>query len=405
MAVFSVVTRKKITDSKPVSVYIRITHNSKTDYIKTNYKANYKSVEGTNVTARNILNLLDDTLERYSTILGQIDTTSYTVTEIKDLLLKETADVSFSDYFNEFIGEMSKSGRDNQAVNYVNAFNSLKKFMFGVDDVKKLRHQKVLFSDLKVSLLNDWVYSLRDTSRAKNHYPTCIRAVFRAGLKKFNDYDVGMNKIKNNPFEAVKIPKADVPEKRSISTANIKKLFNAEPTTRREQLGQDMAKMIFYLAGINLADIYTLEVKNLDRWTLKYNRHKTKDVRDDKSYFEIKVPDEIKPLFEKYKGNDRLFVFSEQYSETDNFTKAVNVGLRALCEVIGIQAVTSYTLRHSWATIARNSVKASIEDVAFCLNHASAHRITEDYIQKDFSIVNKINSKVIKYINSNKSVS
>jgi hypothetical protein len=45
-----------------------------------------------------------------------------------------------------------------------------------------------------------------------------------------------------------------------------------------------------------------------------------------------------------------------------------------------------------------------MEDVAFCLNHASAHRITEDYIKKDFSTVYRVNRKVIDRIFSGDSM-
>ena len=147
-----------------------------------------------------------------------------------------------------------------------------------------------------------------------------------------------------------------------------------------------------------MADLYTLEKSNYQDFYLKYNRHKTKSTREDKSYFEIFVVPEIRPLFEKYKGNEKLFIFGEQYREGDNFTKAVNIGLASICKALKVPAVTSYTFRHSWATIAQNDCKASTEDVAFALNHASAHRVTESYIKKDFSPIDKLNRKVIRQL-------
>ena len=82
----------------------------------------------------------------------------------------------------------------------------------------------------------------------------------------------------------------------------------------------------------------------------------------------------------------------------DNFTRGVNKGLESLCKRLEINRITSYYLRHAWATIAQNNCGASTELVAFCLNHASAHRITELYIVKDFSKIDTLNQRVIECV-------
>ena len=41
---------------------------------------------------------------------------------------------------------------------------------------------------------------------------------------------------------------------------------------------------------------------------------------------------------------------------------------------------------------------ASTELVAFCLNHASAHKVTELYIVKDFTKIDTLNQQVIERI-------
>jgi integrase len=141
-----------------------------------------------------------------------------------------------------------------------------------------------------------------------------------------------------------------------------------------------------------------LEPTALRNGKLCYNRTKTKGKRKDKAYIEVFASEEIFPLFEKYKGKNRLFVFSERYSNSDLFLTAVNNGLKSLCRKAGVQKITVYWLRHTWATIAQNKCGASTELVGFCLNHASAHRVTEGYIEKDFSPVDVLNRKVLNYI-------
>ena len=103
-------------------------------------------------------------------------------------------------------------------------------------------------------------------------------------------------------------------------------------------------------------------------------------------------------ILEIYKGKIRLFNFKDTYADADNFSKAVNFGLKSLCRKAKVQVITTYWLRHSWATLAQNECGASTEEVAFALNHASAHRVTERYIEKDFTPIDKLNEKVIEFI-------
>lgn len=59
--------------------------------------------------------------------------------------------------------------------------------------------------------------------------------------------------------------------------------------------------------------------------------------RRDHAYLEIKLPDILMPLFDKYKaGQDSpyLFMFAERYSSEDSFNANVNIGIRILCEKV-----------------------------------------------------------------------
>ena len=57
-----------------------------------------------------------------------------------------------------------------------------------------------------------------------------------------------------------------------------------------------------------------------------------------------------------------------------------------------------YTFRHTWGTIAQNDCNASIEEVAFAMNHSSAHKVTRGYIKTDYSPAWELNEKVIDFI-------
>lgn len=134
----------------------------------------------------------------------------------------------------------------------------------------------------------------------------------------------------------------------------------------------------------------------LENGTLHYRRKKTRDKSLTGSYTEIKIPERILPLFDKYKGKERLLCFSERYVTAMDFASVVGKACRRVCEKAGItEKITPYSFRHSWATIALNECGASMDDVAFALNHVSAHRVTSIYIKPDYSRIDRLNSLVI----------
>jgi site-specific recombinase XerD len=324
-------------------------------------------------------------IKQYIEKLNSFNIESWTVKEVKHFLMNDTAEISFSDFARKYIDKMRVDGRRKPANNYTCALNSIENH-YG---------KNISFSDITSKELRKWIEGLSGTKRAKNMYPSCIKKLFDGGCLEYNDYDRNIIKIPGQPFKAVRIPDSDIPQKRSTDSETIRRILGVPPELPREILARDVSLLVLYLAGINTVDLYSMEKTGFGNQKLCYNRSKTEKKRKDKAYMEILVSEEILPLFKKYKGKKKLFSFSERYSDSDLFLTAVNKGLKALCQKAGVQKITVYWLRHTWATIAQNKCGASTELVGFCLNHASAHRVTEGYIEKDFSPINVLNRKVL----------
>lgn len=401
MATFTICIRSTKIVERPVPVFIRITHQHKVGYLKTLYLASINDVKESNgsyeITENFILLECLKLIEEYKNKLNR--TPHYDLLscgEIVDILENKDNALSFTVFANQHINKMINEDRERSARNYRTALNSLINF-YGKEDI--------LFQELTTKRLNEWVESLSGTARAKNMYPTYMHHIFRCGMDEYNDYDLDIIRVPNEPFKKVKIPSEDVPQKRGQDSTIIRKFFEQEPfpssqygDSVREIIGYEVAKIIICLAGINAADLYDLRNESYRDGKLCYNRKKTRKERKNNAYMEISVPDMIKPLFEKYKGNTRLFNFSETYSMEENFSRAVSVGIKSICSRCGLPYMTAYSFRHSWASIARNECKVSMDDVAFSLNHASAHNVTDGYVKEDFTRVDKINKKVINKI-------
>ena len=149
------------------------------------------------------------------------------------------------------------------------------------------------------------------------------------------------------------------------------------------------------LSWYNTADLYDLKSTALVDGILKYKRKKTRDKSDYEAYTEIKIPEILIPLFEKYKGKERLLCFSEQYSSANIFARITHSGCISICKYGNLEKITPYSFRHSWATIAINDCAASLDDVALSLNHASGHKMTFTYVRCDYTRIDKLNELVI----------
>ena len=78
-----------------------------------------------------------------------------------------------------------------------------------------------------------------------------------------------------------------------------------------------------------------------------------------------------------------------------------DTGLRKVCESMGMpkdEWFSAYTFRHTWGTVAQNDCGATIDEVAFAMNHSNGHAVTRGYIKLDFSPAWELNKKVIDFI-------
>lgn len=391
MALFKTCIRNQRAD-KCYVIYIRVTHNRKVAYIKTDKVVTSKSIKKGEIIDPIVLSDCAIKIRKYIDILNLEKTEELTVQEVVALLGNRKENISFTEFTQQFINKMINAGRERPSVNYRNAIRSLCAFN---------ESNEISFSELTSKLLNDWIYSLRETNSAKNQYPKCIKTMFAAGCNEYNDYDRDIIRVKNQPFRNVKIPSVTVPEKRSIDKESLLKFFscNKDEFNESDQFAQDVCLLSFCLVGMNTADLFDVGKDCLkDDWKLCYNRKKTRDERGNGAYIEIYVPKLIRPLFEKYKGLNKLFSFSEKYKTPANFNKYVTISCKKIALLAQTAKVTTYTFRHSWATIAQNQCDATTEDVAFSLNHASAHKITEGYIKTDYTRIDRLNKKVLTFV-------
>ena len=383
-------------------VYIRVTHHRASSFIKTDEMVTKRELTKNNeIKDPFVLQYCTQRILEYTERLNKKNIENWTVAEVAEYLQKGDDDICFSNYARAYISKMIDGGQERTARNYELALQHLERFAGTT---------KVMFSHLTSQFVNKWIKSLEQTHRAKEMYPICMRQVFKYAVLEYNDYDNEVIRIKTNPWVKVQIPKADRTEKLAITPEACREFFSFPlPESKMKypltELGRDVAMMVLCLAGINTVDLFNLRKEDYYDGIIHYQRAKTKKFRADGAYMEMRVPAILLPLFEKYANKDKednhLFVFNQRHTTYDSFSANVNGGIRQVCEAMGLSKdkdYSSYTFRHTWGTVAQNDCRASISEVAFAMNHSSAHKVTRGYIKLDFSPAWELNEKVVDFI-------
>lgn len=296
-------------------------------------------------------------------------------------LSKKESALDFFGFAEEWIEKSTNKGKRNYSImlNSLERYNGCRKLPFSVIDY---------------SFLDNYKRFLDGHPRAQSLYLGLMRHLFNEAIREYN---TGVkNVIGSNPFDSFKIPR-DIPKTkdRVISEENLVKVFNFKGT-RRVAMARDCYILSFCLIGMNSVDLYNCtEYKD---GIISYERSKTKDKRADNAYIEIKAPDLAKPIIKRYRGVSRVFDFYKRYTNAANFNKHINKGLHAIADELGIPRFDFYSARHTWASIARNKLGIDKYTIHEALNHVSDLDVTDIYIQRDFSNINKANQKVMEYL-------
>jgi len=346
-----------------------------------------------------------------------LETETLDVNEIVERLNsrdKSDKPVDFILFAKEWIANSTLKG----AVNYTSALNSLIRFN---KSEKLYTHQITsdFLQEFMAFLLNESKERAEQlkkkgkrvpSTRSTSLYLMGIRRLFKEAVKQYNKPDQGLIRIKNTPFAYFQIPKQQATRKRAITAELIRKIeqlpyqtvYKGIHHTNRFNLAKDCFILSFCMMGINSVDLFN--ATEYDGNTLTYYRTKTRDRRMDKAKMIVTVPKILHPLFEKYKDTTgkRIFNFYQNYVNEKAFNKAINKGLKEIGSILKIEDLEYYAARHSWATIALNKVGVSKYVVHEALNHIDeSMRVTDIYIERDFSNENKANAKVVRYVFGN----
>lgn len=298
-----------------------------------------------------------------------------------DMVLKEeVADVtkkSFGLFFRDYCTHIkAKSTRKG----YTSTLSRIEEFCPDVD--------KLTFEDLSFKWLTDFDNFLAASGNMVN-----TRGFYLRHIKTVVYNAISNELTTKNPFLRFKIRK-EATRKRSVPVEVLREIFTFKPD-EKDEYAHDMFKLIFFLIGINVKDLYNL--KNIEYGRIEYIRAKTG------RKYSIKLEPEAAEIIEKYKGSVNLINAAERWKSDAYFGKHLNRKLSRLGASDGAKDgrwpyLTTYWARHSWSTIARY-IGVSVDDIGLSLGHAdTGHSTTMIYIEDDYKKIDIANRKVIDFV-------
>lgn len=414
MATFKpvILTHRKRTDGT-YNLKIRVTHNRTARYIGTQWYVTKEDLTRTlKLKNQKIIDAAEILIKEYRGICNEAGRAldSMTADEVVEMLKSErdaanSFDLDIVAYTRKYADKLLLSDRKGTALTYQVAANSLARFA---------GKESVSIFELTPKFLTEWIKWIGEQpprkgckkgGRAQSQYIASIRAMYNRAKLEFNDEEAGDVRIPFYPFAKIEIPKVPISRKRALTIEQVRALAaipdrpTYQPGVNRFNFARDVFMLSFLLVGMNAVDLYN--VTDYRNGRLTYERTKTKNRRADRAEISIKVEPEVALLLEKYRdpSGERVFNFYRFYSSADTFCAALNFGLKRIGEVIGVEDLEFYAARHSWATIAVNDAGIDKYTVHEALNHVDpAMRVTDIYIKKNWSNIDRANRKVIDLV-------
>lgn len=287
--------------------------------------------------------------------------------------------LSFSQFAVRCSAQLEADGRFATARLYRNALKSFTNY---------IRRSEVQFTDINRKRLVAYERELRYRNCCPNTistYMRMLRAIYNKGV------DAGYAHFVYRLFHDV-YTGIDISRRRALDVKDIKTLLCSKiekPVLKRTQ---KIAASLYSLCGMPFVDFMNINFGSVKSGVLTYNRYKTG------TSISISVMKRTMKIVNDLKMPRSDMRTAEGYRRYQSRLRHFNSCISRLAATLGITCrVSSYTLRHSWATAAlRNHVP--VELISAALGHRSI-RTTQIYLG-GFSAaeIGAVNSKICRYI-------
>lgn len=307
-------------------------------------------------------------------------------------------------YMPEVIGMLKREGKFPAMHVYACTLRSYEKFCaeerYPKNTTASLSMQKI-FTPERLKEYEDWLAGQQSSPNTISTYMRTLQAVYNRWMSPGIE---GYNPVL---FKDV-YTKVESRTKRALTAEQMEQLRNTDFSvlTLRQQQVLTYFLLMFMLRGMPFIDLAHLRKSDLRNRRITYRRHKTGKL------MVVDVPPDAMRLLQKYRDktdSEYLFpllhggLFMEEhhhrYQETlRHFNREL---ARLMKQLLPGVSVSSYTARHTWATLAYHS-GVPVGLISQSLGHSSI-RVTMTYLKPfDAEVIDRINRQVISLVKKSK---
>ena len=279
----------------------------------------------------------------------------YTVETLVSHFHNQVRCATVVELYDKLIDDMKRGGKLGNAGVYKYSRTSLLKFTG--------QRLQIPFSDIDAV----WLRRYENWLRTSGCGDTTISQLFRTLRSVFNKA-VELQLVKRDyyPFDAYKVSKFDTrTKKRAITKEDVRKVIALDLSQGypSERLARDIFVFSYFGAGINFADIALLKYGNVRDGRVQYVRKKTgKPIN-------FLLTEEMRNIIVQYQRQgqtDEDYIFpildrrvhrteQQRYDRTHKVLTNTNRWLRKIGQRVGIEHLTTYVARHTFATVLKRS--------------------------------------------------
>lgn len=335
-----VIIPSKVLSDGTHKIRIRVAHNSDTRFITTDITVHENEFKNGKIIRRPDKDFLNTKLQQqYNIYFKRYMELEYTdsltcAQLVKMITTPRTGEKhrKFEDVVDEYLSLIDEEDRATTYKLYKLATN---KFLQFVGPGSLMEH----ITPIRINQYISWLTKAKLSSTTINIYITLLKVVINYAMKmRYVSYDV-------EPFITAKIPSAKKRETQ-ITVEELKTIRDANLEHYNLNVTRDIFMLTYYLAGMNLVDILAYDFRADE---INYVRKKTKNTKEGECLISFSIPEEAKPIIEKYMKKSTGKIVFGKYK---NYVSCYNLLARKinkLGKVAGIKhRFTLYSARKSF---------------------------------------------------------
>ena len=307
-------------------------------------------------------------------------------------------------YIPEVIGMLKREGKFPAMHVYACTLRSYEKFCAEERHPKNTTaslSMQEIFTPERLKEYEDWLAGQQSSPNTISTYMRTLQAVYNRWMSPGIE---GYNPVL---FKDI-YTKVESRTKRALTAEQMEQLRNTDFSvlTLRQQQVLTYFLLMFMLRGMPFIDLAHLRKSDLRNRRITYRRHKTGKL------MVVDVPPDAMRLLQKYRDKtDSEYLFPllhgglfmvehhHRYQETlRHFNREL---ARLMKQLLPGVSVSSYTARHTWATLAYHS-GVPVGLISQSLGHSSI-RVTMTYLKPfDAEVIDRINRQVISLVKKSK---